>query len=277
MRAILMLVLALGLPLAANAGISSVTVTPNPVVAGGVVTVTIVTSGSNVGNIRLTTVGGWVWVNGSTITNLYDGTPGQTFTVTGVAPGGNPGQFTLQWWNLGGTNQGITNHSFPVTNPPPTAAFTATPLVGDKPLPVTFTSTSSGNPNILAWNFGDGGTASGSPVQHTFTSYGTFTVTLTATNGGGSSSSARTIQVVLGAPSVDFVAGFQPITNVLGSTVNVTIGYVLGIVAVLISAYALARIVQGHDGVRNTLTDYGLPGGDKSSHYYGYSRKAGGK
>ena len=61
-------------------------------------------------------------------------------------------------------------------------AFTATPPGGCTPLYVTFANTSSAGSNYT-WNFGDG-----SPIDtnvstsHTFTSTGTFTVTLSAYN-----------------------------------------------------------------------------------------------
>ncbi|MBV9174817.1 MAG: PKD domain-containing protein [Chloroflexi bacterium] len=48
------------------------------------------------------------------------------------------------------------------------------------------------------WNFGDGSTATGASVVHTYTSAGTFTVTLTVTDRGGNVSSFSQPVVVLG-------------------------------------------------------------------------------
>ncbi len=62
----------------------------------------------------------------------------------------------------------------------------ATPILG---VPVTFTATATApvaHPvTSWQWNFGDGITASGNPVQHTFSTEGTWNVTLTAGNAGG--------------------------------------------------------------------------------------------
>ncbi len=58
-------------------------------------------------------------------------------------------------------------------------AVSASPTVN---LPVAFTATSAGGtpPYVFTWTFGDGGTDSGSPVSHTFTTAAAFTVTLTS-------------------------------------------------------------------------------------------------
>lgn len=56
--------------------------------------------------------------------------------------------------------------------------------------PVTFTDRSTGNPQQLEWDFGDGITATGSEVEHSWDRAGTYLVTLTATNPLGSDTSA---------------------------------------------------------------------------------------
>lgn len=84
----------------------------------------------------------------------------------------------------------------------PVAQFTASVTSGKAPLSVTFTSTSydrnpSGSITSEAWNFGAGqGTASGRAVTHTFSTAGTYSVSLTVTNAQGRTSTAtRTITV----------------------------------------------------------------------------------
>lgn len=62
-------------------------------------------------------------------------------------------------------------------HPSPTAVFTANPLDGCIPLPVTFTNASNGG-FIYFWDFGDGGTSSGNSPVHTYTQPGVFDVTL---------------------------------------------------------------------------------------------------
>ncbi len=66
------------------------------------------------------------------------------------------------------------------------AAFTAAPAAGESPLPVTFDAgPSTGNIISYDWLFGDGETGTGNPVTHTFTSAGSYTVTLKTTDDTG--------------------------------------------------------------------------------------------
>ncbi len=74
-------------------------------------------------------------------------------------------------------------------NQPPVAKFTYSP---ENPTPnqnVTFNASSSYDPygtiTNYQWDFGDGSTASGVTVQHSYSSAGTYTVTLTVTDNNG--------------------------------------------------------------------------------------------
>ncbi len=69
---------------------------------------------------------------------------------------------------------------------PPVASFTGTPTSGTAPLAVTFTDTSTNSPTSWSWSFGDGGTSTAQNPSHTYTSVGSYTVALTASNSGGS-------------------------------------------------------------------------------------------
>jgi PKD repeat protein len=74
-------------------------------------------------------------------------------------------------------------------DPPLTASFTYIPASGDAPLNVTFTDTSTGTVTGWNWDFGDGNFASDNGKQnpsHVYELPGTYTVTLTAMNTGGS-------------------------------------------------------------------------------------------
>jgi hypothetical protein len=68
-----------------------------------------------------------------------------------------------------------------VNNPLPTASFTST-TVG---LAAIFTNTSANGTSYL-WNFGDGSTSTEFSPSHVYSSAGTYSVTLTVTNGCGS-------------------------------------------------------------------------------------------
>jgi len=76
-----------------------------------------------------------------------------------------------------------------VNNKPPQAVISATPTAGPAPLTVTFngggSTDSDGSITNYVWNFGDGGTATGKSVTHTYTTAATFTANLQVTDDKG--------------------------------------------------------------------------------------------
>jgi len=75
----------------------------------------------------------------------------------------------------------------------PFVAFTPSQNAGcETPFPVTFTNNSVGAGLTYAWNFGDGGTSTQTSPTHTYTTFGSFTVSLTATNAQGCSTTQTT-------------------------------------------------------------------------------------
>ena len=108
----------------------------------------------------------------------------------------------------------------PPPNKPPTASFTATPASGPPPLAVSFDASGSsdddGSIRTYAWDFGNGATASGRTVDHTYEDSGAFQVRLTVTDDDGSQASANEELVVNLPPtariSTDPVDGEAPIT-----------------------------------------------------------------
>ena len=88
----------------------------------------------------------------------------------------------------------------PVPNISPTANFLVSPTTGVAPLVVSFNASDSSDPDgtitSYGWSFGDGSTATGVFVSHTYSSAGTYTFRLTVTdNDRGSNTVTRTIQV----------------------------------------------------------------------------------
>lgn len=83
---------------------------------------------------------------------------------------------------------------------PPVASFTYTPTSGTIPLSVDFTDTSSNTPTSWAWDFGDGNTSTSQNPSHSYTIADTYTVSLTATNAGGSSSPVTHDVIANGVP-----------------------------------------------------------------------------
>ena len=85
-------------------------------------------------------------------------------------------------------------------NQPPTAAANATPTTGQAPLPVTFSSAGSsdpeGTPLTYSWTFGDGGTSTQANPTHTYQADGQYTAHLTVSDGENSTvSGGITIRV----------------------------------------------------------------------------------
>ncbi len=74
----------------------------------------------------------------------------------------------------------------------PAADFSATPLSGSTPLEVSFTDLSDGNISSWAWDFGDGGSSDLQNPTHTYSSEGSYTVTLSVDGADGADSLVRT-------------------------------------------------------------------------------------
>ncbi len=133
--------------------------------------------------------------------SFSDGSP----SLTGVAVSktfNTPGNVTVTLTvtdNRGAT--GTATRGISVTaNAVPTATFTATPTSGRAPLLVSFDASGSrdtdGTIASYAWTFGDTGTGTGVTPQHTYTTAGAFTATLTVTdNEGGTGTFSRVITV----------------------------------------------------------------------------------
>jgi len=82
-------------------------------------------------------------------------------------------------------------------NPSPIASFTATPTSGTAPLLVSFNNTSA-NATTYVWYFGDGSASTQTNPNYTYSTPGTYTVTLVAsTNNGGCPDTAYTTIEVL--------------------------------------------------------------------------------
>lgn len=79
---------------------------------------------------------------------------------------------------------------------PPVADFSAVIPGGYGPQTVSFTDLSTNSPTSWLWDFGDGGTSTTRNPSHYYT-VGTYTVTLTATNAGGSDAEVKVGFVVV--------------------------------------------------------------------------------
>ncbi|MFC4406579.1 PKD domain-containing protein [Haloarchaeobius iranensis] len=89
-------------------------------------------------------------------------------------------------------------------DPAPNASFTYAPSSPDTSDSVTFDATGStvAAPGSYEWDFGDGTTATGQSVTHSYGDNGTYTVTLTVTDtNGNSDTTTRSVQVDNVAPT----------------------------------------------------------------------------
>jgi serine protease len=137
----------------------------------------------------------WAWTFGDGGTSTVKN-PSHTYTAAGTYT------VVLTATNAYGsdseTKTGYITVTAPPTNPP-VAAFSGTPTSGTVPLTVTFTDASTNSPTSWAWTFGDGGTSTLQNPSHIYTTAGTYTVALTATNAYGSNTLTKTAYITASA------------------------------------------------------------------------------
>jgi len=122
---------------------------------------------------------GWSWKFGDGATST-DPSPVHTYSAPGTYT------VTLTVTNTAGIDT-VEESDYITVNPGPdpsipVAAFSASPASGDKPLKVKFTDTSTGNINSWYWDFGDGVHSTTKAPSHTYTAYGSYTVSLRVMN-----------------------------------------------------------------------------------------------
>ncbi|MDP3396888.1 MAG: PKD domain-containing protein [Methanoregula sp.] len=146
------------------------------------------------------------------------------------------GDTFIPYTNLG--NITIGGDWLPLTNVtgmlPPVANLNGTPTSGTAPLTVKFMDDSTNNPTIWNWSFGDSSLVNATvqdPI-HTYTSAGTYTVSLNATNSAGSNTSTRTNYIVVSPPkpipifSANVTSGVLPLTvSFTDSSTNTPTGW----------------------------------------------------
>jgi PKD repeat protein len=151
----------------------------------------------------------WYWTFGDGSTSTLK-SPSHTYSIAGTYT------VSLKATNSAGSNTltrtGYITASTVVT--PPVTSFTGAPTSGSTPLTVAFTDTSSNSPTTWYWTFGDGYTSTAKSPSHTYSVKGTYTVSLKATNAGGSNTLTRTGYVTIAAAPVASFTG----TPTSGST-----------------------------------------------------------
>lgn len=127
--------------------------------------------------------------DGVAVTNGITGITATGFTVSNNSASNTSGK---TYYYLA-----IADYSNPV---PPVANFTASNTAPYTNQAITFTDTSTGSPTSWAWDFGDSTTSTVQNPTKTYTTPGTYTVTLTATNAQGSDGETKTGYITVTAP-----------------------------------------------------------------------------
>jgi len=145
----------------------------------------------------------WVWLFGdggtSTLQNpVHIYTTAGTYTVTLTAS------------NAAGSSTDTEAGYITVTKTgtPPVAAFVANQTSGTLPFSVQFMDASTNTPTAWLWSFGDGASATSQNPIHTYTSAGTYSVTLTATNDAGATTTSQTGYITVTKEAAQPVASF---------------------------------------------------------------------
>ncbi len=135
----------------------------------------------------------WQFPGGSPATSTLPN-PVVVYMTAGVFP------VTLIAGNTAGSDTILQQNIISINNKP-TAAFTGSSIG----LTASFSNTSD-NATSFLWNFGDGSNAgTATNPSHSYNTDGTYTVTLTATNGCGASTSTQIVTIVT-APTAGFTA-----------------------------------------------------------------------
>ncbi|AFV25370.1 cell surface protein [Methanolobus psychrophilus R15] len=147
----------------------------------------------------------WYWDFGDGITSALQN-PTHTYMDVGTY------NVSLTAINAVSGNNSLAETDYITVAIAPVSNFTADVTSGAVPLAVTFTDQSTNSPISWFWDFGDGTNSTTQNPSHTYTSVGTYTVTLNASNVGGSNISTQSNYIT------------AAITPVSGFTADVTSG-----------------------------------------------------
>ena len=154
-----------------------------------------------------------------TLTNLSDTSDTHNLLTAGSAYGTG--------YNVQGSIMTAVPRTYSITVKyrldPPVANFSVdnrTPLEGET---VTFTDTSTNTPTKWNWSFGDGATSTDQHPTHAYLAAGTYTVSLTSANDGGSDTETKTDYITVTAeevPSTFFILNENLATGTQNDTLN---------------------------------------------------------
>ena len=136
----------------------------------------------------------WAWdFENDGIVDSTQQNPSYTYSTAGTYT------VNLTVGNAGGSDEEIKTDYITVSTPvsAPVANFSATPTSGGAPLTVQFTDLSTNSPTSWAWDFENDGTVDSTEQNpsYTYSTAGTYTVKLTASNAGGSDDEIKSAYV----------------------------------------------------------------------------------
>ncbi len=134
---------------------------------------------------------GWFWDFGDGNTSTQQD-PVHTYVNAGVY------DVSLTVSNSAGSSAPLIKVNYITVAAPGTVAFDADVTSGTSPLIVQFTDQSSDSPTSWLWDFGDGNTSTVQDPSHTFSSAGSYTVTLTVVTPTGGGSLTKTDYITVG-------------------------------------------------------------------------------
>ena len=158
----------------------------------------------------------WTWTFGDGSTSTQQN-PLHTYLIQGTYT------VTLTVTNTGGSNTNTqSNYITVIKAAPPVAYFTVNKTTGTVPFAVNFTDLSTNTPSAWAWTFGDGGWTTTQNPTHVYTTPGTYPVSLTVTNNGGSNTNTAQNYITVNKampPVISFAA------NRTGGAVPFTVNF----------------------------------------------------
>jgi len=155
-------------------------------------------------------------VNSTTMGDQFD------YEFTRIAAGDQPVNISLTTTNFANCQSPVTTKPLVITQLGNiNASFTATPPVQTETFPtttVTITNTTNPGPWTYSWDFGDGSPTSTDPNvgNHAYAAFGTYTITLTVSDGICVETAVNSVIINPRAPVVDFdygpASGCSPLT-----------------------------------------------------------------
>jgi PKD repeat protein len=249
------------IPIPSTAPVASFTASPTNGAAPLAVTFTDTSTGGT----------NWAWTFGDGgTTNLVTNVVAYTYSTAGVY------SVTEIVSGTGGSSTDAVANCITVLPPAPVASFTASPTNGAAPLGVSFTDTSSNSPTSWSWTFGDNGTSTSQNPSYTYITPGAYTVTLIASNAGGSGTSAQTTLInvydrfawwqLQYFGSTNIAASTAPDGDYTGAGMSNTNKFLAGFNPTNAAAYlhVISIAEQLVAGTTNVVVTYLGPNGDNS-------------